>query len=220
MTPVRALVIPGLHGSGPDHWQTWLQARLPHAQRVEQDDWAVPQLDAWSRRIDEVVARHPDVAWVAVAHSFGCLALAHHLGRRAASGQRDAGVGVAGALFVAPADPRRFRLEDSLPQRPLGVPSTLMSSETDPWMAAANAARWAARWGAALVNLGDAGHINVDAGFGPFPRALRITRALIRIAHKAHKQSRIDSFQRPPALPILRADSSSLHTHLDRIPSP
>src|SRR5205085_1188394 len=140
--PVRVLVIPGLYGSGPSHWQSWLQARLPHAVRVEQDDWTTPCVEHWSRRIDEVVALHPRAAWVAVAHSFGCLALAHHLGRRSASAQRDVGVGVAGALFVAPADPQRFRLEDSLPQRPLGVPSMLIASDTDPWMAAANAARW------------------------------------------------------------------------------
>jgi len=177
--PVRVLVIPGLHGSGPTHWQTWLQARVRHATRVEQDDWDLPDITRWSQRIDAVVATRPGARWVAVAHSFGCLALAHHLGRRHAAGG-DEDDGVAAALFVAPAEPLRFRLADVLPHAPLGIPCALIASDTDPWMAADSACRWARRWDAAFVNLGDAGHINADAGFGPFPRALQMTQALLR----------------------------------------
>jgi uncharacterized protein len=33
------LVIPGLGGSGPEHWQTRWEGRLSTARRVEQDDW-------------------------------------------------------------------------------------------------------------------------------------------------------------------------------------
>lgn len=187
--PVHVLVIPGLHGSGPAHWQTWLQARLRHAVRVEQDDWDLPDIARWSQRIDEVVATRPGARWVAVAHSFGCLALAHHLGRRQAVSD-DSDEGIAAALFVAPAEPLRFRLADALPHAPLGLPSALIASDTDPWMAADSACRWARRWGAAFVNLGDAGHINTDAGFGPFPRALQMTQALVRRVERSRRVTR------------------------------
>ena len=38
-------------------------------------------------------------------------------------------------------------------------------------MSLAGAREMAARLGSAFVNLGDAGHINTAAGFGPWPRA-------------------------------------------------
>lgn len=182
--PVRVLIVPGLHGSGPAHWQSWLQTRLPHATRVEQDSWDEPDLERWSARIAEVVAHDPDAAHVAVAHSFGCLALAHYLGQPRRPARDDADVGVRGALFVAPAEPERFRLADRLPRQDLDIPSTLFASDTDPWMSAHSAERWARTWGCAFVNLGDVGHINAEAGFGPLPRALHHTQSLIqRVEH-------------------------------------
>lgn len=73
---VRLLVVPGLHGSGPAHWQSWLEQRYPSAVRIALDDWGLADLGRWSRAIDEALARERADAWVAVAHSFGCLALA------------------------------------------------------------------------------------------------------------------------------------------------
>jgi len=40
-------------------------------------------------------------------------------------------------------------------------------------MRAAQARRWAQRWGCHFINLGDAGHINAEAGYGPLPFAAR-----------------------------------------------
>lgn len=186
MKPARVLIVPGLHGSGYAHWQTWLQAHWRNAARVQQDDWSDPDLARWSRRIAETVARDPDTPWIAVAHSFGCLALAHHLAQRPRSG---AG-GIAGALFVAPAEPARFGVADVLPQHRLGVPATLLASDTDPWMSAAAASAWATRWGARCINLGDVGHINIDSGYGPLPRALHITQSLIRRVERSRRPQR------------------------------
>jgi predicted alpha/beta hydrolase family esterase len=33
------LIVPGLGGSGPDHWQTRWEQKLSTARRVEQSDW-------------------------------------------------------------------------------------------------------------------------------------------------------------------------------------
>lgn len=187
--PVRLLIIPGLYGSGPAHWQTWLQSRAKNAVRVEQDDWNVADLERWSSRIAETVAQVPDTPHVAVAHSFGCLALAHHLGQRRPS---TASTGIQGALFVAPAEPERFRVAERLPRRDLGVPAMLLASETDPWMSAESAERWARAWGSGFINLGDVGHINAESGFGPLPRALHITQALMRRAERKHRIERDD----------------------------
>lgn len=168
----RLLVIPGLNDSGPAHWQTWLQGLHRGAVRVEQRDWATPDLERWAARIASTIERHgTDTRWLAVAHSFGCLALARHLAQHA-----DAPI--CGALLVAPADPDKFGIAGLLPSTALPVPSALVASDTDPWMRAADARRWAARWGSRWVSLGDAGHINAESGFGPLPLAQRWVTAM------------------------------------------
>ncbi len=155
------LIVPGLGGSGPHHWQTWWQARESTAERIEQEDWNEPDLERWSARVGEYLQRSPEPAWL-VAHSFGCLA---SVNAGMAEPRR-----VAGALLVAPADPARFGLAAALPREPLGFPSILVASANDPWMKFARAAHWSRRWGSRLINLGRAGHINAESGYGPWPR--------------------------------------------------
>lgn len=162
----RLLIVPGLHDSGPAHWQSWLQSHYRHSLRVVQRDWSTPDLERWAARIGATLDRAGPGPWIAAAHSFGCLALVRHLADRPDSPLR-------AVLLVAPAEPDKFGLAEALPQRALPLPSLLVASQTDPWMSAASARRWAARWGAHWINLGDAGHINAEAGFGPLPLARR-----------------------------------------------
>jgi uncharacterized protein len=178
---VRVLIVPGLHDSGPAHWQTWLASHFRHALRVQQDDWAQPDLGRWAARIGETIACDPHARWIAVAHSFGCLALAQHL-----AGAPGA---VQAALLVAPADPDRFGLAAQLPQDRLAVPSVLVGSDSDPWMSAGRARAWARLWGSQFINLGDVGHINTEAGFGPLPQAKTLTELLI---HRVERTRRLE----------------------------
>lgn len=67
------------------------------------------------------------------------------------------------------ANPGRFGIGDAVPHSALPIDTTLVMSETDPWLRAAQACLWAQRWGSHLVNLGAAGHINAESGFGPWP---------------------------------------------------
>jgi predicted alpha/beta hydrolase family esterase len=162
--PLRLLVIPGLRNSGPAHWQSWLQARRPGAVRVIQRDWACTDLQRWSARIDSTLARSGPGRWLAVAHSFGVLALVEHLARAPDSP-------IAAALLVAPADPGKFGLCESLPHVPLHRPASVVASSNDPWMSLSESSRWATRWGCPLINLGAAGHINAESGHGALPLA-------------------------------------------------
>jgi predicted alpha/beta hydrolase family esterase len=167
---LRVLVVPGLHDSGPAHWQSWLQAHFKRSLRVRQHDWSVPDLDRWAARIEATLASQPPARWIAVAHSFGCLALVRHLLERAAtSGPR--GNGIRAALLVAPADPGKFGIDAASQRSRLDVPSALLASETDPWMHIDAARLWGRTWGSRFINLGDAGHINAESGFGPLPQA-------------------------------------------------
>ena len=192
----RLLIVPGLHGSSTDHWQSRLEREHPDAVRIRLDDWGHADLDKWAQAIaramveadqaDRVARQRPVAAvadpstrhrnalisaqpvppttWVAVAHSFGCLALAHHL-----LGQ---GVGgVSAALMVAPANPDRFGVPEGLLDQRLPVDSTLVFSRNDPWMSAADARYLGERWGSELVDAGEAGHINPASGHGSLPVA-------------------------------------------------
>lgn len=161
----RLLIVPGLHDSGDGHWQSWLQAQFGDALRVRQRDFGTPDLQRWSERIDATLSAAGG-GFIAVAHSFGCLALVEHLARSAQSPIR-------AALLVAPADPDRFGIAAALPSRRLQRPLSLVYSLNDPWMSASSARRWAAIWGAQAINLGSAGHVNTEAGFGPLPLARR-----------------------------------------------
>ena len=85
-------------------------------------------------------------------------------------------------MLVAPAEPAKFHAEDAVPGRALGVPSVVIASHDDPFMSFERAQHWAAVWGSELVDLGEAGHINAESGFGPWPFGLRL---LARLAGKA-----------------------------------
>lgn len=176
--PVRLVTIPGLHGSERAHWQTWLERQMPRAERVEQCDWDAPHLDTWSNEVRQTLERI-DGPVVLAAHSFGCLATAHALSHHPA---RSSSADVLGVLFVAPASPAKFRTAGAFDARRLDVPSLVVGSMTDPWMPVDEARALAQRWNSAFVNLGDAGHINTAAGFGPWPLARHFVETLGRRA--------------------------------------
>lgn len=165
------LIVPGINDSGPEHWQTWWQTWEPGAMRVVQADWRTPDLSRWAARVGENLAQAAEPLWI-VAHSFGCLASV-----RAAV---DYPGRVAGALLVAPADPARFGLDAELSAHPLDFPSLVVASTNDPWLSFERAAYWAIRWGSRLVNLGQAGHINAESGYGPWPQGHALFRELTR----------------------------------------
>lgn len=159
------LIVPGLYGSGDAHWQSWFEKHIPHSARVEQSDWSTPDLEGWSARLRHSLHQAQGPVWI-VAHSFGCLA--------AVNVAADASEHISGMLLVAPADPARFGLQKVVTSNVLGAHSIVVASTSDRWMAIDSAISWADAWGSELINVGDAGHINVSSGHGPWPRGLDI----------------------------------------------
>ncbi|RAR67038.1 hypothetical protein C7401_102466 [Paraburkholderia unamae] len=196
--PPRLVTVPGLHGSDGAHWQSWLERQFARSLRAEQDDWDAPDLAVWGAALARRLAgeRGP---FLLAAHSFGCLVTAHALqtgliGGGAGSEDGDAGgADIAGVLFVAPASPEKFRFAGAFEASSLGVPSILIGSETDPWMPLEGAHALAHRLGSTFVNLGDAGHINTAAGFGPWPRAKYFVDTLVHgAAHGRLRDEAVD----------------------------
>ena len=128
------LIVPGLRGSGPRHWQSWFEERLPNSRRVIQRDWDKPDLPAWSSAVRREIARAPGRSWI-VAHSYGCLATVYSCGFVDAR--------IAGALLVAPAEPSLFGIEATMPRRRLDFPALLVASENDKWISIDRARFWA-----------------------------------------------------------------------------
>ncbi|GHC93278.1 alpha/beta hydrolase [Pseudorhodoferax aquiterrae] len=169
---MRTLIIPGWRNSGPGHWQSLWEARLPDVTRVQQDDWVAPRRAAWLENTVRAILARPDPVLL-VAHSLGCIVVAHL--------PPEAQARVHGALLVAPADPeRRAVLVDFAPVPHARLPfrSTLVASTNDPYCPVRLAGAYARAWGSQLVRLPDAGHINVDSGHGEWPQGLELLRAL------------------------------------------
>jgi predicted alpha/beta hydrolase family esterase len=171
-----ALIIPGIHGSPDGHWQTVLQKRTPFARRVEQDDWDRPVLDQWLDRLVALTDASPGA--IAVAHSLGCVLVAHAVARFPQ-------IKIGGALLVAPADVDanidafpEFSNFAPMPIAPLPFPSTLVASCNDPFMTFDRAEALAVAWGSEFVNMGAAGHINIASGYGWWPAAHRLIGSL------------------------------------------
>jgi predicted alpha/beta hydrolase family esterase len=192
------LFIPGPSDSEPAHWQSCWQRRHADSLRVEQTDWSSPDLDTWLAVVAEHVRRHPGV--ILVGHSLGAILIAHLSARHPE-------LDVGGALIVAPADPelrrngtrvpglRSFR---PLPLEPLGFPALLVGSRTDPYMAQDRARIIANLWEAAFVDAGNAGHINVASGYGPWPEGLPLLDRLYAARDARHPTvPRADTRQRP-----------------------
>jgi uncharacterized protein len=175
LTPI--LIIPGLGGSGPHHWQTYLERSFPGTLRVHQDDWDKPDRGVW---IDRLVAAMEDAPGaVLVAHSLGCALVSHVAAERP-------DLIIEAALLVAPADvesadhaPRCIRGFAPIPRRPLPCRSVVVASNDDPFVTLPRARAFADAWGADFVDAGQLGHINVEAGFGPWSMGERILRRLM-----------------------------------------
>ena len=62
------------------------------------------------------------------------------------------------------------------------MPTLLLASRNDPWLAYSGAEDLAQRWGSRLVDLGHAGHVNAESGLGAWPEGLELLCGLIEEA--------------------------------------
>jgi len=175
----RLLIVPGLSGSGPEHWQTVWERLDARCRRVAQSDWEKPELSAWLQSLERAVEESAEPALL-VAHSLGAVLVAHWARARASTS-------VLGALLVAPADvdtlaPSMTALQSfaPLPGGRLPFPSLLVASRNDPYVSLERAAWMASAWGSRLVDVGSQGHINADSGLGTWPAGRALLAELLR----------------------------------------
>lgn len=173
--PGTILLLPGLYGSSPGHWQARWQVMLPQARLVPQRDWNAPRRDEWVAQLDDAV-RSSAGPIILAAHSLGC---ATAINWAVAHGAAEHARKVVGALLVAPPDVERVDAPASvrdfapMPLAALPFRSMVVASSNDPWCALSRARAWAAHWGAQWQELGAYGHINADSGLGDWDQGQR-----------------------------------------------
>lgn len=161
------LIIPGYTNSGPDHWQSRWEKRIETARRVEQAEWSKPVRDDWVAKVTEAV-NEAEKPVVLVAHSLGVAAAVQAIPQFKKP--------VAGAFFVAPPDvanpkirPKHLMTFGPYPRDRLPFPTIVIASRNDHFSSYEAAEDIASAWGALFMDAGEAGHINTESGFGPWP---------------------------------------------------
>ncbi len=178
------LIVPGLGNSGEGHWQRRWAERFSTGRVVEQDEWDRPLLPDWTARLQREItnATRPVVL---VGHSLGVSTLVH-------TAQFLHDTKVRGALLVSPPDlesetviadlPHEVRSFRNVPRDPLPFPSLLVASTNDSYVSVEKAVDMSTAWGSELHLAGEAGHINVASGHGPWPEGLLMfTRLMQRL---------------------------------------
>jgi predicted alpha/beta hydrolase family esterase len=174
-TAINALMVPGLFNSGPAHWQTLWEKKHPEYRRVVQRDWETPDCTDWIRTLDQSIASvGPQIVFV--AHSLGCATVAHW----SAAFRHP----ILGALLVAPSDveaptyPPGTTGFSPMPSEKLPFRSIVVASKNDRYVTLDRARQFAAAWGSEFHDIGTAGHINTDAGFGEWPAGEKLLQQL------------------------------------------
>lgn len=170
------LILAGLWDSGPQHWQTLWQHDHPEWTRVPHRDCNDPHCEEWVAELDAAIAQC-EGAPLLVAHSLGCILVAHW----ARSGSE---LSVAGALLVAPSDveantyPVAANGFAPIALEKLPFPSIVVASANDPYVTPERVRQFSQAWGSRLVEIGPAGHVNADSGYGRWPEGEKMLAGL------------------------------------------
>jgi len=171
---MTVLIVHGLEGSGPDHWQTWLRQRLLErgvdVYYLGLPDPAEPQLDAWVAVLERELDRLGPDGLVVACHSLGAvtwLHLASRTDRRLAErvllvAPPSAGAGVAEIAGFVPAP-----LDAAAAARAADSTRVVCADAGDPYCPE-GPGLWEPL-GLPIDVIPNGGHLNTDAGYGEWP---------------------------------------------------
>ena len=165
------LILHGLQMPGPGHWQTWLAARLrADGERVAYPDLPdadLPSLQAWREALAGELAALPAGETVVICHSLSCLLWLHHVAEGGPQADR--------ALLVAPPSESGGIPEIAgffpVPLPRLADGARLVCADNDPYCPEGADTLYGEPLGIPADVLPGAGHLNPEAGFGPWPAA-------------------------------------------------
>ncbi|HVQ89439.1 MAG TPA: alpha/beta hydrolase [Mycobacteriales bacterium] len=170
------VILHGWRGSEPDHWQTWLAERLAAGgHEVRYPTLPAPDLPVladWLTALDGVLAGLPPDGYDVVCHSLGVLLWLHRAARGPVT-PRPARV-----LLVAPPSPRAPIPElagflavplDVDAVRAAADGTLLVCADNDQYCPEGAASAYGRPLKIPVTVVAGAGHLNVDAGYGPWP---------------------------------------------------
>jgi predicted alpha/beta hydrolase family esterase len=170
------LILHGYLGSGPEHWQSRLAARLrATGERVsypQLPDPEQPRPAAWRAALGaELRAQHGELT--VIAHSLACILWLHHCAVPVSAGARPARVllvappSLAGAppalapFFPVPLERERVAAA--------AAETRLVCAPDDPYCPEDAALLYGEPLGLEVDVLPGGGHVNVESGYGPWP---------------------------------------------------
>jgi uncharacterized protein len=172
MAAPEHLILHGLEGSGPDHWQSWLARRLDAVAYPDLPDAARPRRDRWLAALRAELDRAEQP--VVICHSLACVLWLHHAATRPPDGPRArrvllvaphcacADVPAIADFFPVPRDARAVAAAASGETR-------LVCSDDDPYCPEGAARAYAERLACPVDLIAGGGHLNADAGYGAWP---------------------------------------------------
>jgi predicted alpha/beta hydrolase family esterase len=173
------LLVHGWQGSGAGHWQRWLAEQLRAAGRQvhfpDLPDADAPALQPWLDALRGELEALPADGFDVLCHSLGSVLWLHHVAT-ADDAPRPARV-----ALVAPPSPHVdiVELAEFVPP-PLDVDAVrhasggtvLVAADNDPYCPETAAIAYGRPLRMPTTVVADGGHLNVAAGFGPWPAAL------------------------------------------------
>lgn len=171
------IMLPGIGGSGEDHWQTLWECSHPSMKRFTPPDWDRPELSEWRRALQDAIdAADPPV--ILVAHSLACLLVAHWA--------MDSRSTVAGAFLVSLPDPEAPTFPSAassfreVPRTALPFRSIIIASTNDPYGSIEYMQSCAHEWNSDLVHIGEHGHINASSNLSEWDEGFSLLRNFVR----------------------------------------
>jgi len=166
------LIIHGLGGSGPDHWQTWLYHELTNRNMnvcyPTFSNFDTPDKEVWLRELSDCLSTIPhNHTLTVITHSLGCLLWLHHLETETIRNAEQ-------AILVAPPSPTiTLKSAKSFYHPPLnsshlvkGAKETVfVHSTNDPYCSIKDAELYT-KLGAKSIIFPNMGHINTESGYG------------------------------------------------------
>ncbi|MFH1508776.1 MAG: alpha/beta hydrolase [bacterium] len=168
------LILHGYQGSGTKHWQTWLASELEKAGKqvlypaLPSKDQ--PSKNAWLQKLTETIKDIDSESLVVLAHSIGCSLWLHYANKNITKVPKmvylvspttpdDRGIEEISSFFPLP----KINL---FPQREHYL---MVASDNDPYMDIKEFKNLELSLSIPFLFIPDAGHINVDAGYGEWP---------------------------------------------------
>lgn len=171
------LILHGVDGSGPGHWQHWLteQLRAQGEQVVFPDfpDASAPKRDQWLPVLEAELSKLAGRELIVLAHSIGVMMWLHHAKR-----SELAPVLAERVMLVAPTSPYFWesRSEGFLPMDLDGVDlskvarsTQMVSSDNDEYCPPEDFREMEAKLGIVCEVIPGGAHLNSPAGYGEWP---------------------------------------------------